>query len=148
VEIEIPPLRERLEDIVPMALAFLEDISIRFRKPVAGFSREVLVLLENSAWPGNVRQLRREVERMVALTPAGARIALEACSPELRAAETAVVMPESNGDTLPERVQALEMHMIRQSLDATGGNKVQASKRLGITRQGLDKKLKRYGMTK
>jgi transcriptional regulator with PAS, ATPase and Fis domain len=146
VEIVIPPLRERREEIVPLALSFLDDVSKRFNKQVSGFTREVLSLLESYSWPGNVRQLRREVERMVALTPEGARIEPESCSPELRETSSGARVDLSGGGTLPEKVRELEIAMIRQALDETGGNKVRASRMLGITRQGLDKKLKRYGL--
>ncbi|MEJ2033479.1 MAG: sigma-54 dependent transcriptional regulator [Deltaproteobacteria bacterium] len=80
VEIRIPPLRKRREDIVPLAIHFHKEISKRFGKKVGGFSPEVLNLLESYHWPGNVRQLRREVERMVALTGENGQITVDKCS--------------------------------------------------------------------
>lgn len=150
IEIRLPPLRERREDIVPMALSFMSEISRRFDKPIKGFDSEVLSLFENYAWPGNVRQLRREVERLVALTPENENISAFYCSPEVRSAERKVsdCGPDLEGLTLPEAVKQLEINLIKRALKETSGNKVQASKILDITRQGLDKKLKRYEIQK
>ncbi|MGV1100184.1 sigma 54-interacting transcriptional regulator [Thiovibrio sp. JS02] len=147
VEINIPPLRERREDIVPLAVSFLGQINKHFRKKVAGFSNEVLQAFEEYGWPGNVRQLRREVERLVALTADGAVIPLEKCSKELLAAggrpgrETS---RERHGYSLPDAVRNLEVSLIEQALRKTGGNRTRAAELLRLTRQGLLKKLKRY----
>lgn len=146
VEIELPSLRQRREDIIPMAMAFLEDISERFNREVAGFSKEVIALLESYQWPGNVRQLRREVERMVALTPQGKHIAVDSCSQDLRQAQPISMVEAVGLGNLPDRVKELEIRLIRNALEETGFNKLRASDILGITRQGLDKKLKRYGI--
>ena len=152
VEIPLPPLRERVEDVAPLTAVFLEEISQRFGKRIQPFPAEVTALFERYPWPGNVRQLRREVERLVALTPDGARPAVELCSGEmLRYLEQELSggggeAPAVGGGTLPDQVEALERQLIRQALEATGGNKLRAAERLGITRQGLHKKLNRYGI--
>lgn len=147
VEIYIPPLRERREDIVPLTLFFMNRVSRRFKKKVKGFSPELLNFFEKCPWPGNVRQLLHEVEHMVALTPEGERISLKHCSPELqkwRNAAPLTLLQNQPSLFLPQRVEEIEIACIREALQKTGGNKLQASKLLGITRQGLDKKLKRY----
>ena len=147
VEIPIPPLRERREDIVPLTLFFLSKVGKRFNKKIAGPSPELLSLFEEYQWPGNVRQLLHEVEHMVALAPEGQRISLKHCSEELRKGKNAraLAMVESTRDLfLTERVEELEITSIKEALRRTRGNKLQASKLLGITRQGLDKKMKRY----
>jgi transcriptional regulator with GAF, ATPase, and Fis domain len=149
VELRLPPLRERREDIVPMALAFLDQTSKRFGKYVAGFASELPALFEAYTWPGNVRQLRREIERLVALTPPGEPLRPTACSAELQelaATSGGALGVAAQGDTLPERVRALEMALIRQALAESGGNRARAAAVLGITRQGLHKKLKRFQM--
>jgi DNA-binding NtrC family response regulator len=69
VEVDIPPLRERREDIVPLTLFFINTVQKRFQRKIAGFPAEVLTFFEEYPWPGNVRQLLHEVERLVALTP-------------------------------------------------------------------------------
>jgi DNA-binding NtrC family response regulator len=148
VEIHIPPLRERKEDIAPLAFVFLEDTCKRFEKKVAGFSSDVINLFEAYVWPGNVRQLRREVERMVVLTPANAKMMPDACSPDvLKAANDAnpCDAPPSLAFPLPDQVKELEIHLIQKALEETSGNRSRAADLLGITRQGLHKKMKRYG---
>ncbi len=147
VEVNIPPLRERREDIVPLALFFVNRVSRRFRKKVKGFSHELLNLFEEYPWPGNVRQLLHEVEHVVALTSEGERTSLKHCSSELqkwRNAAPSTLMQCQPSLSLPTRVEEIEIACIRDALQQTRGNKLQASKLLGITRQGLDKKLKRY----
>lgn len=150
VEIELPPLRKRIEDIVPLAVAFLAEINKRFKKRVAGFSPEVLRVFESYPWPGNIRQLRREVERLVVLTGNNEVIELEKCSKELLAAPVGGDHAEPASisglgeQTLPEAVRALESSLIVNALKKTGGNKSRASELLRISRQGLIKKIKRY----
>jgi len=147
VEIYIPPLRERREDIVPLTLFFMNRVSRRFKKKVKGFSPELLNFFEEYPWPGNVRQLLHEVEHIVALTPEGERISPKHCSPELqkwRNAAPLTLMQNHPSLFLPQRVEEIEIACIKDALLKTNGNKLQASKLLGITRQGLDKKLKRY----
>jgi transcriptional regulator with GAF, ATPase, and Fis domain len=143
VEVRVPPLRERPEDVVPLARAFLRDTSRRFGKAVAGFSPPVVAAFERHPWPGNVRQLKREVERLVALTPAGETVPLELCSDELRGAAAGA---GGGGLNLPARVQALEVSLIHEALRTSRGQRAQAARLLGITRQGLHKKLKRLGV--
>ncbi|MCP5152252.1 MAG: sigma 54-interacting transcriptional regulator [Ectothiorhodospiraceae bacterium] len=142
VEIVVPPLRERREDIVPLALAFLDAVSLRYGKRVAGFSTELLRLFEAYHWPGNVRQLRREVERLVALTPEGHHLTPAQCSQELVGAQVGASVAGSLD--LPARVEALEIDLIRDALARSGGRRARAADLLGITRQGLHKKLRRY----
>jgi transcriptional regulator with PAS, ATPase and Fis domain len=146
VEVLIPPLRERPEDVPALAQAFLRDTCRRFGKRVAGLAPEVLELFEGSAWPGNVRQLKREVERLVALTPPDAVVGLGACSEDLLRAPTRSTRPGGAPLDLPERTRALETELIRRALAQTGGRPGAAAVLLGITRQGLHKKLKRLGV--
>jgi transcriptional regulator with GAF, ATPase, and Fis domain len=149
VDIYIPSLRERREDIVPLSLFFLDNISKRFKKKNAGFSPEVLDFFEGYDWPGNVRQLIHEIERMVALTPEVEQVSLEHCSQELRnwrQSQSIVDLKNESALSMPAKVKELEIRCIKDALLETGGNKVQTSRLLGITRPGLDKKLKRYGI--
>ncbi len=147
VQISVPPLRRRREDIAPLALAFLDATCRRFDKKVAGFSPEVLHLFEEYRWPGNVRQLRSEVERLVALTPEGTPILPERCSRELLDIVPRLDGEEESPDfSIPARVRHLETRLIRDALARTNGHRQQAADLLGITRQGLHKKMKRYGI--
>ena len=150
VEIPVPPLRERREDIVPLTLLFMNKVGKRFNKKLAVPSPELLSLFEDYPWPGNVRQLLHEVEHMVALAPEGQRISLKYCSEELRkgrSAKALALVERTESLSLAERVEELEITSIKEALRRTRGNKVQASKLLGITRQGLDKKIQRYKIT-
>nr|CRH07422.1 transcriptional regulator zraR [Candidatus Magnetococcus massalia] len=161
VDIHIPPLRERAEEISVLADAFLQDITQRFERQVGGFSSEVIQLLRGYHWPGNVRQLRREIERLVALTPENKRIETAACSHELLASREGSGTPghvvldrpiRQDGESFPlrlgpsmgEQVEALEERLIELALQSTDGNRTHAAKKLGITRQWLLKKLRRF----
>ncbi len=149
VEIIVPPLRERKEDILPLALHFLEETNRLFGKNVPGYSPVILDLFENYTWPGNVRQLRKEVERLVALTNNSELIFPEKCSRELisfynsdfKANER--VLPDYD---IPAQVRKLEIELIERALRKAEGNKSKAAGLLNITRQGLLKKMKRYGV--
>ncbi len=149
VELHVPPLRERQEDIPLLAIAFLEKISKRFKKKVAGFSPDVLHIFEDYNWPGNVRQLQSEVERLVALTPEGELILPDKCSRALLSSVTRREEGEGLVDvySIPEQVKALEVRLINKALRKTHGNRLRAAELLGITRQGLHKKIKRYQLS-
>ena len=148
VEIFIPPLRKRQEDILPLALHFLEMTNRHFSKNVPGFSPELLDMFEQYPWPGNVRQLLKEVERLVALTASGERISIEKCSRELLAFHR--LRQESGGTrrvsnyALDLHVRDLEVGLIKKAMRKAQGNKSRAAELLHITRQGLLKKMKRY----
>ncbi len=150
IDIEIPPLRERQDDILPLALSFLEKTNVKFKKQTDSFSGEVIELFELFPWPGNVRQLRKEVERLVALTKNGAPITVDKCSRELLDFH-----PEVNSSrqfrraddlSIPDQVEKLERTLISRALQKSGNNKSQTAKLLHISRQGLLKKMKRFGM--
>ena len=151
VEIFIPPLRQRHEDILPLALRFLEETNIKFNKNVLGYSKELIELFERYSWPGNVRQLQKEVERLVALTQNDSIIQPGSCSRELAAFYTDnrkqnERVKDQPGYALGSHVQHLEIELIRKALKEAGGNKTRAAESLQITRQGLLKKMKRYNL--
>ena len=154
IEIDLPPLRERQEDILPMATAFLSETNNRFSKSVFGFAQEILTLFENYDWPGNVRQLKREIERLVALTQNGEIIQQEKCSKELLTFRVGgqsgtEEQPDNPANySLPDALKKVETKLIRNALLETKGNKSQAARLLSITRQGLLKKMKRYHLEK
>jgi len=148
VEIRLPPLRQRHEDIVPLTLAFLDETCRRFNRPLAPVSPAVLNIFTAYDWPGNVRQLRGEVERLVALTAPGAMITPDKCSADLLARVSNSGYDPSAEATLPEAVKNIEIRLIEKALKDFNGNRLRAAAHLGITRQGLYKKLKRYGIDK
>lgn len=149
IDIRLPPLRERRDDILPLIMLFLEQVSKRFKKRTRGFTPTLLTLFETYAWPGNVRQLEHEVERLVALTPEGEIITEAHCSPQLLEARPVLagsgIMPMDTL-SLPENRKRLEIDLIHQALLRTDGNKVRAAELLDITRQSLHNKLKLYKM--
>lgn len=151
VEIFIPPLRQRQEDILPLAQHFLEETNKRFKKNILGFSQELIDVFERYSWPGNVRQLMKEVERLVALTPDGKIINPDRCSRDLVTFYDKVHKQRdrtgaASGMILDDQVRKVEINLILKALKETGGNKTKAAKLLQITRQGLAKKLKRYDL--
>jgi two-component system, NtrC family, response regulator AtoC len=145
VAIRIPPLRERREDILVLALHFLDHFNTRFNKDVGPFAPDAIDLMERFPWPGNVRQLRHAVERVVALHPGGPITVghLGHLSPEdSRATGVAsAVMPYED-----ERAQFERTYMERL-LDAAGGNVSEAARISGIARQNLYARLKRWGLS-
>jgi two-component system, NtrC family, response regulator AtoC len=145
VAIRIPPLRERREDILVLALHFLDLFNARFGKDVGPFAPDAIRLMEQFPWPGNVRQLRHAVERLVALHPGGLVSAsqLEHLSP----ADSAAAQGE--GGVLPyeEERGAFERRYMERLLDAAGGNVSEAARISGIARQNLYARLKRWGLS-
>ncbi|MBL4795265.1 MAG: sigma-54-dependent Fis family transcriptional regulator [Pseudomonadales bacterium] len=147
IEITLPPLRERSDDIIVLALSFLDELRETFGKMVGSFEPDVLDLFQRYQWPGNVRQLRREIERLVALSPENESIRSEYCSEEVKkACSVKTSSYQRHGLTLTEEVESLERLMIESALGESKGNKAEAARQLGISRQGLHKKLNRYQM--
>ncbi len=147
LEVHIPPLRERKEDIIPLAMLFLDDTCRRFQKKVSGFSKAVIDFFENHHWPGNFRQLQREVERLVALTPEGCQMKRDNCSANDQQQNQKNAFAETDslsGLNLRENKNHLEQQLIKKALKQASGSKAQAANLLGITRQGLHYKIKAY----
>jgi PAS domain S-box-containing protein len=147
IPLYIPPLRERKEDIVALANYFLKEFCYK-NKCRRFFSQEVLGELVNQQWPGNIRELRNVVERLAATTT-GEEIRF------LSNMNSVVhnTPPDSKcnvflGTPLEKMVANAEKEVIQNTLRLCGGNKVQASKMLGIHRSVLYKKLKIYGLLK
>jgi two-component system NtrC family response regulator len=139
VPIHIPPLRERAEDIVPLARHFLGAACGVNRT----LSDDAERLLEASLWPGNVRQLKNAVTRAATLSQGTAITALDFAF--LLDAERPA-QPRPAADDLPGAIEQLEIAMIRKMLAATQGNRAEAAGRLNIPRQQLYTKLKKYGL--
>ncbi len=135
--IALAPLRQRPEDILPLAEHFLARLRRSLRKPVIGFTPEAQERLRAYAWPGNVRELENVVERAVILAH-GDRIGLA----ELSLLPVPAPAPEDGGE-----LKALEHAAILQALADTGGNRRLAARRLGIGLRTLQYRLKHYGLT-
>jgi len=136
IEIKLPPLRERREDIRPLAEHFLGRYANRYRKPVAGFEPDAVEALEAHPWPGNVRELDHALERAVLLAQGGL----------IRSGELG--LRGSAGlprlEDLP--LEEVERLLIRKALDRHGGNVSQAAKSLGLSRSALYRRLQQHGL--
>jgi two-component system response regulator HydG len=146
VALHVPPLRERKEDIPILAQNFLEHFTEKNRKTIRGFTPQAMDAMIRYHWPGNVRELMNAVERGVVLSR----------SEYLDVDELSLLFPrtgdvEHDMEKPPEipgdiALEAVEKKTILATLEAVGGNKSEAARRLGITRRTLHLKLKRYGL--
>jgi transcriptional regulator with GAF, ATPase, and Fis domain len=148
-ELEIPPLRERPDDILPLGDAFLAEISRSIGVPPAGVSLEARQALVNYQWPGNVRELRNVLERAAILAGGGLIVSEHlGLVPRLappNAQATAVRAGDQPTET-PSDLSSVERAMIKQALDDARFNKSIAAKKLGLSRAQLYTRLKRYGL--
>lgn len=144
--IRLPPLRERREDIPLLVRHFLNRYTVEIKKDVAGFSQEAMDQLVTYTWPGNVRELENEVQRLVITCDEGGFIQPEHLSPRIRQVEGIVDRIGAREGTLREMVEQVERYLLREALRENDGNKTRTAGVLGITREGLHKKLAKYGM--
>ncbi len=145
--VDIPPLRRRPEDILPLLAYFLGKHGGRAAAALR-VDEEAVRALQRYRWPGNVRELENEARRWLALQPAADLVEVEQLSTEVqRAAGRSVDLADlATLRTLDEAGELLERYLIRKALQASGGMKSVAARRLGLSRQGLYKKIRRYGM--
>jgi transcriptional regulator with GAF, ATPase, and Fis domain len=144
--IRLPPLRERREDIPLLAAHFLERYADEIGKPVGGFSQQAMELMMSYDWPGNVRELQNEVQRLVIQLDPGAFATPELLSPRIRQVEGLVVRAGAAKGSLKEMMDSVEKFFLIEALRQHNNNKTNAAKSLGITREGLHKKLRQYGI--
>ena len=153
IRIHVPPLRQRREEIPHLATFFLREASDRLGKPDVQLGSDVLDLFAQYWWPGNVRQLRNEMQRAVAMAPAGRHnrsrapvggphgdAADRACRPVRRAWRI------RGGQTLASVVDEIERDLIREMMNRHRGNISETARALGLTRRGLYLKLRRLGL--
>jgi DNA-binding NtrC family response regulator len=137
VEIHLPPLRERREDIPLLAQHFLERQAKRYRKPKAGFSEDASQALLDHPWPGNIRELRHAVERAVLL----------AMDDHVRALDLGLVTPSEGGGHIDDlTLDEVEKILIEKALQRHEGNVSQAADALGLSRSALYRRLQRHGL--
>jgi DNA-binding NtrC family response regulator len=137
ITVHLPPLRDRREDILPLATAFLKRFDAQAGRNISGFSPTASELLRSFDWPGNVRQLQNEIQRAVLMCDG------DVVGEKDLSITTAVASAEVPDLTLME---AMERNAILQMLKDTHGNKLETAKRLGIGRQTLYNKIKVYGI--
>jgi DNA-binding NtrC family response regulator len=146
IRIHVPPLRERREEIPHLSTFFLRDACERLGRPGVRLTAETLDLFDAFHWPGNVRQLRNEVQRAVALALPGGLVTPDILSPGL-ATPAPLNGPGLRArplkTTLSAAVERLEREMIEAALVRAAGNVSQTARALGLTRRGLYLKMER-----
>lgn len=141
--IHLPPLRERREDIPLLLLFFIQQAAEKYHKEIDGVTPEAQQVLMSYGWPGNVRQLRNVVERMVVLST-GPQIGVETLPPEIRPAGGEVLGGMNN--LVGISIEQAEKELIRNTLKLVSGNREQAAKILGIGERTLYRKIKEYDL--
>jgi Nif-specific regulatory protein len=144
--LRIPPLRERREDIPALAGHFLSRYASEFGRDVKGFSQQSMELLQSYKWPGNVRELENEVQRLVIQVDDADFVQPEHLSPRIRQVENVLDRIRPTKGTLKEMMDQVEKWLLMDALREHDNNKSATAKTLGITREGLHKKLKTYGL--
>jgi two-component system response regulator AtoC len=150
IQILIPPLRERTEDIVPLTRFFIEHYNRKFKRNIEGVNEGASKLLMSHDWPGNVRELRNAIERAMILeetgliTPSSLPIAISRPEP----GATAAVLPLPTADIPADglSLEDNERHLLARALEKTNGNQTQAARLLRITRDTLRYKMKKFNL--
>ena len=151
IRIHVPPLRERREEIPHLTGFFLREACERFGKPDVELGADTQELFGNHAWPGNIRQLKNEILRAVAMSAPGEVIDVDHLSPEV----SGPMVPQGEipkrraldcSVSLAAAVEQLERQLIRSALDSSASNISETARELGLTRRGLYLKLRRLGM--
>lgn len=136
IELRLPALRDRAEDIVPLALYFLSRHRARYRKALTGFADDAVAMLRRYAWPGNVRELDHAVERAVLLSR----------GEQVLAVDLTLGAPSSTESAEPRTLDELEKETIRRALARCDGNVSLAARELGVSRSALYRRIQRYGL--
>jgi transcriptional regulator with GAF, ATPase, and Fis domain len=144
--IRLPPLRERREDVPLLVEHFLRKYTAEMNKPVAGVTPEALDQLASYSWPGNIRELENEVQRLVIQCDNEGFITPELLAPSVRKVEGLLGRVAPKKGTLKDMMEEVERWLLVEALREHGGNKTKTAETLGITREGLHKKLAKYGM--
>ena len=141
VEIELPPLRDRGDDVLLLARRFLDEYAAKYDAAVEAFTEEARAALRDYHWPGNVRELKHTVERAVILSEADRigpdDLRFSAPSPEASS-------DDAHLETLD--LDQLEQAAVRQALSKHGGNVSEAARELGISRRALYRRIEKYGL--
>ncbi|HJP91048.1 MAG TPA: sigma-54 dependent transcriptional regulator [Pyrinomonadaceae bacterium] len=157
VPIELPPLRDRREDILPLAQHFIQKYNEENGRDVSEqLSPDVLALLESYSWPGNVRELENTIERAVVIAP-GNEITKECLRTEISdpksvvsghhdGASNTAVSDIGRGINFYEEVRRFEIDLIRRALEQTGGHQSRAARLLGMNATTLNSKIKTYNI--
>ncbi|OGP57708.1 MAG: histidine kinase [Deltaproteobacteria bacterium RBG_13_61_14] len=144
--LQLPPLRERRDDIPTLVDAFIERYNYRLQRQIKGISKEALGILMDYNWEGNVRELENAIERAMALAE-GNRIEVHNLPPQLREVKTGGELTIPDYEYSIKKVnRQVEEELIRRALRRTGGNRTQAAKLLEISHRALLYKIKDFGI--
>jgi DNA-binding NtrC family response regulator len=150
IRIHVPPLRERREEIPHLSTFFLREAIERLGKPDIHLSSDTLDVFSQYWWPGNVRQLKNEIQRAVALSAPGGSVEPMHLSPEVVSTR---LSPSSGSirisrttQNLAHAIEGMERELIQAALDRAGGNISETARSLGLTRRGLYLKIRRLGL--
>jgi len=144
--IKLPPLRERREDLPLLVRHFLERYSVELKRPPVSISPDALQQLTGYSWPGNIRELENEVQRLVIYGAEGGLVLPEHLSTRISQTASTLERLDPRPGTLKEMVAEVERVLVSRALRDAGGNKSQAARVLGLTREGLHKKLNKLGV--
>jgi transcriptional regulator of acetoin/glycerol metabolism len=152
IRLRVPPLRERRSEVSALVEHYINHYSAKFGRSNIRISPQAVDLLMVSDWPGNVRQLCNEIQRVVARAEDGLTITPNHLSPELRRVPTpggtaSAVALNNQPSTISAAVEELERAMIIEALRKHSGNVSRAARELGLTRRGLQLKLRRYSLS-
>ena len=137
IEIQLPPLRERREDILPLAMHFLDIYAGRYRRALVGFDPAATQALCEYAWPGNVREVSHVVERATLMAEGNS----------IRTADLALRPVSRNSTRLDDMsLEEVEELLIRKTLTRCDGNVSHAATALGLSRSALYRRLQRFGI--
>jgi DNA-binding NtrC family response regulator len=139
VTLALPPLRERRDDVVLLARRFLQQAALRWRLPLPELSREVILALQACSWPGNVRQLQNEMERLLALCSGGSLTVDRLSSDVLQATHSPGELSR-----LRQARADFDRRYVQEALLKHGGNRTRTAAALGLSRQGLNLLLSRH----
>jgi DNA-binding NtrC family response regulator len=142
VELTVPPLKDRPEDVPLLARHFIRKFSIEFSKQIEGLTPRALLVLQRYNWPGNVRELEHIIGRACMLAD-DRMVDVNSLPENLIHAET---MPDASGAS-PSILEEQERQLVTEALRAAGGNQSEAARRLGIGRDALRYKMKRYELS-
>jgi two-component system response regulator HydG len=145
VHIDLPPLRSRAGDVLPLAQHFLRQFAARAEKNIAGISPAAAEKLVAYSWPGNVRELQNCIERSVALARYD-HIATDDLPEKIRAYRSSNVIVAGDDPSELVRMEELERRYIARVMEAVGGNKTAAARILGLDRKRLYRMLERLGL--
>ena len=145
IHLHIPPLRERKEDILPLAKRFLGQYALQYGRQLQGFSPEAARRLLDYPWYGNVRELQHTVEKAVILAD-GSELQADCLEFSHTPQPAGPEKPQRQPDVPLQTLDEMECSLVKKAIDQCCGNLSQAAAQLGITRQTLYNKMKRYGL--